>query len=464
MTEQTSNRTRDVPETLPVPFTLRMELKNAVKELMDYKGYVFVICHNDADGLCGGAVLAKALSRAKIMYRVKTVPKINKVIIDDLIEENMSFYIFVDLGSGYVDQIQRLRKETGAKVIVLDHHIVKKGKTDFIHINCNSHGVSGSFELSGSMMSFLFSFTLDSTNFDLIDIAIAGAIGDKQNITGFKGANEKIVDEAVESGYLQRIQALPIYGDSISQALEKSIDPYFGGISGKPEAVRELLESIGISLDSSIDELSSEDKKRLNSALAFKMVKDRRRIENIREIAIDRYYSPRIGLYLDEMSDIINSCGKGGNTSLALAYALNPAKFKSEAVEVRKKHVEGLLSSMNKLESIMENRRNFLYFINPDKGNGGIIAGIAIRYLTEGRKPLLSFTEKDDIYDISARGTKVLVDKGLDLARAMSESSSQVGGSGGGHPVASGATIPKEGFKEFLDTLENILEFQSWRR
>ena len=61
---------------------------------------------------------------------------------------------------------------------------------------------------------------------------------------------------------------------------------------------------------------------------------------------------------------------------------------------------------------------------------------------------------------ISGRGTRKLVDAGLDLAAAMREASQIVGGMGGGHDVASGATIPKGTAMKFIDMIDSIIEKQ----
>ncbi|MCD6299522.1 MAG: DHH family phosphoesterase, partial [Thermoplasmata archaeon] len=59
--------------------------------------------------------------------------------------------------------------------------------------------------------------------------------------------------------------------------------------------------------------------------------------------------------------------------------------------------------------------------------------------------------------DISGRATEKLVGKGLNLAEGMYATSLAVGGSGGGHPIAAGATIPTGKEDEFLDELNRVL-------
>ena len=71
-----------------------------------------------------------------------------------------------------------------------------------------------------------------------------------------------------------------------------------------------------------------------------------------------------------------------------------------------------------------------------------------------------AFAMADDGVKVSARADKSLGERGLDLSRIMSEASEKVGGYGGGHNVAAGATIPPSKKEEFLDIVEDIVSSQ----
>ena len=83
----------------------------------------------------------------------------------------------------------------------------------------------------------------------------------------------------------------------------------------------------------------------------------------------------------------------------------------------------------------------------------GIVAGMALG--AEGVKsdlPIIGFGNKnDEEVKVSARGTPALVNRGLDLSAVMGAASQAVGGDGGGHTVAAGATVPKGEERAFLD-------------
>ena len=61
---------------------------------------------------------------------------------------------------------------------------------------------------------------------------------------------------------------------------------------------------------------------------------------------------------------------------------------------------------------------------------------------------------------MSARATPSLVDDGVDLSVVMREASQAVGGDGGGHTVAAGATVPKGEERAFLDAASDELAAQ----
>jgi RecJ-like exonuclease len=91
----------------------------------------------------------------------------------------------------------------------------------------------------------------------------------------------------------------------------------------------------------------------------------------------------------------------------------------------------------------------------------GIVAGMLLNS-GDAKKdlPILAFADADDGVKVSARAARVLTDRGLDLSFVMKTASERVGGYGGGHSVAAGATIPKGREKEFLDAAEDIISSQ----
>ncbi len=89
----------------------------------------------------------------------------------------------------------------------------------------------------------------------------------------------------------------------------------------------------------------------------------------------------------------------------------------------------------------------------------GIVAGMAMGNAGISRsKPIIAFAEKNEgEVKVSARGTHSLVRQGLDLSVVMGEASRTVGGDGGGHDVAAGATVPKGKEDAFVERADEIV-------
>jgi len=73
-------------------------------------------------------------------------------------------------------------------------------------------------------------------------------------------------------------------------------------------------------------------------------------------------------------------------------------------------------------------------------------------------KPIIAFADKnEEAVKVSSRGTHSLVRQGLDLSAVMGEASRAVGGDGGGHDVAAGATVPKGNEEAFIECADELV-------
>jgi RecJ-like exonuclease len=55
---------------------------------------------------------------------------------------------------------------------------------------------------------------------------------------------------------------------------------------------------------------------------------------------------------------------------------------------------------------------------------------------------------------VSARTSRSLANRGVNLGEILRVAAEAVGGRGGGHSVAAGATLPREAFKGFLEKVK----------
>jgi len=146
-----------------------------------------IVANYDADGLSGGAIIAKALEREGKKWKAIAIKQLYKETLEEIkgLGEN---YIFVDLGSSYVNELKQEFKEN---FFVFDHHQTTNDSEN--HVNASVYGFDGGREISGSGTSYLFAKTLNQENVDLADLAIVGAVGDIQDSSGrVIGLNKEI--------------------------------------------------------------------------------------------------------------------------------------------------------------------------------------------------------------------------------------------------------------------------------
>ena len=100
---------------------------------------VHIYTHIDADGLCSGAILGKALYRAGIPFQLEILRQLEREEIDKIANHTIRnpkiFIIFSDFGSGQYNELQtnHIIKENQASFLILDHHLPQKisSKEDF---------------------------------------------------------------------------------------------------------------------------------------------------------------------------------------------------------------------------------------------------------------------------------------------------------------------------------------------
>ena len=101
-----------------------MEFMDIIKEnsklLNDFKGYIKVVSHYDADGISSAAILCSALRRNGNDFSIRIVKRIDEDLIEELNAENPDLIIFTDIGSSY--DLTNLKP----RAIILDHHKSKK--------------------------------------------------------------------------------------------------------------------------------------------------------------------------------------------------------------------------------------------------------------------------------------------------------------------------------------------------
>jgi len=432
--------------------------KKAAKIILSFpkSTRIRVISHYDADGITAAAIMSQALHRAG--YNFHTTLMRNPFIqgLERVKKEGNELIIFTDMGSGQIEFIEQM----GCKTIIIDHHQYLKEKTtsDVLQINANLCGVNGNYEACGATLSYSIAKALDPKNIDLVSLAMAGATGDKQYIGGLRGYNKTVLDEGLKNGFLKQETSLKLSGKSLFDALYYAVDPYYSGISGNKKGVQELLEQLKLDKELKVEDLSSEQRKQLNSTLMFILIKKGCEKNILDTVIRNRYQSESLGCELECFADLLDSCGKGGNRGLGLSVCMGDKKAFEDAQNLEKDYKQDILDELIRLEKEgFEEKTSFKYFYSKESSLGGVIGSVAINFILGREKPLLSLVIKDGELHVSCRGNQYLVSRGLDLAFAMKEAARQLNGDGGGHAIASGATIDVEHEEKFLKLVDEII-------
>jgi len=435
-------------------------------------GDVLVVSHIDADGLTAAGVICTALSRRGIDHTPLFFKQLTKNELEIIADAGSDLVVFTDLGSGMIREISAL----GIKAIIADHH--RPGSSErcgeIVHINPHLLGGDGATQISGSGTAFLLANALGK-NEDLSALAVVGAVGDLQDLSSGRlvGLNRRIIETGSRAGVLSFGPDIKLFGKQtrpVFKMLEYSTDPYIPGLSGDEEAcisfLKEIIKLRGERWRRWID-LDQDERARVVSALIRHGL--RSGIPGFRlERLVGEVYTltrEREGTELrdaSEFSTLLNATARYGHSRIGLDVCLGDRDGAlEEARLLLSQHRQNLLNGIKLVkERGLVQLSNIQYF---DAGEDildtivGIVAGMVFQ-IADRSKPILAFASTPDgMLKVSARGTQDLVRAGLDLSRAVSASAGEVGGAGGGHSIAAGATIPPQNRDEFLSIIDRIV-------
>jgi single-stranded DNA-specific DHH superfamily exonuclease len=411
----------------------------AAEKILGQK-FVRVVSHHDADGITACGIICLALQRQGIPFQATIVANLD-TSIESVLDPAVPV-IFCDMGSGHPDIVNKY------DAVIIDHH-VPHGTHVNIMVNPHLAGIDGGSELSASGVAYAVAREMGD-NVDLAGLAISGAIGDKQRMIG---PNRAILEEGIKNGIIGVQKGLKLGMGPVDKVLQYSIDPYFD-FSGKHEETEKFVKELGLSGD--IESLSHEDLKRLGSALSLLLLR-KSPPDTIDSLFGDVYLLNReIIRDVYDFTNTVNSCGKMGLPGLGLSVCLRYGPALEDAEEKRFEYSGQILEALHKAISQVKDMSHIRYLDICCSDVTGAIASTIIRYVMPD-KPIVVLNVDGDKIKVSARGTVVLINKGLDLAVAVRQSATAAGGNGGGHKIASGAAIPLGSKQEFLDAVNDIV-------
>lgn len=445
-----------------------------------------VVHHYDADGLSSGAATIWALRRLGRETAHITQKQLTEEAIDNTAtiaeQKNCDGIVFVDFGSGYLSLLEK--RLQNFRVAIIDHHEADKpieecSLKNVIQANAHDWGEAEYDNASAASTAYLsfrqFGF------YDLAELAIAGAVGDMQDRGGLKGANAEIVKEAEEKGYCNRAVDLRFFG-KVSRPLTSFLsfceEPLIPGISGNERKAAQFLLDNGFELSRGEGvekkwlhycDLNEDEKKRFASALLNHCLANGVPSDLVEEMVGEVYYFPKRPQKTElaeayEFATLLNACGRHDNVEAGLSVCMNEEGSYERARLLLSQHRtlirHGLLLARKKAVDL----GSFYFFDGRGEVSDTVLGTVAnaIRgsAVFKEDKPFVAFStnEKGDL-KVSSRGSKHLIERGLNLKEVMKNAAEGIG-VGGGHNIAAGANLKPGSESEFLKRCSKLIAEQ----
>jgi RecJ-like exonuclease len=450
---------------------------------------VLLASHIDADGLTSAAIASTALERAGIPHEVVFKKQLDETEIASIAAREFETVLFTDFGSGQLDVIGAHERAGDFQPVIADHHQPADATTKF-HLNPLLEGIDGASELSGAGASYVLARALAETDDgdedegeseagsrDLAALAVVGAVGDMQAVDGeLVGANRAIVEEGIEAGVLEEATDLTLYGTQtrpLPKLLEYGNDVRIPGISNDEQGAVAFLQDLDVDLQQEGSwqrwvDLTHDEKQTVTSALLQRALdrgvpapKAQRLVGTTYRLLEESKGSELRDA--SEFSTLLNATARYERADVGLAVCLGD---RGDALDRARRLLENHRRNLSEgIDTVsqqgVERAEHIQWFDAGDEIREtivGIVAGMALGVDgVDPDRPIIAFAEKtDEETKVSARGTGRLVGRGLDLSTVMTEAARAVGGDGGGHDIAAGATVPagtEDAFVEEADTI-----------
>lgn len=437
-------------------------IKDFTNEFREIKEPIKVISHLDADGLTSAAIISKTLKRNDNEFSLSIVRQLDEDKIRELSLEDYNYFLFVDLGSGFLSLISKHLNDR--KIFILDHHVPENFENNFYHVNPHLIGMD-SWSISGAGLAYLFSKELNKDNIDMAYISVIGGMGDYINFS--HGFNEGILKDAVDSGKIEIKKGLRMFGTQtrhLHKLLQYSTDPYIPGVTGSEEGSINFLNELGIEYKNSngkfrkLNDLNDEELKELITGVILKRFGSE---ENPDDVLGNIYLlknEDEDSFIKDvrEYATLLNACGRLRKPSFGIGVLMENPILREKASELLKNYKMEIIKALNWFH---ENKSNFIkgekfVIINAEDNIKdsmiGTLCGIVSNSNVYDRNHVIvgmAHTLEGDI-KISMRTNNPKIDLREIIKRVAD---------GGGHSNSCGAFIKKEKEMEFIEEISNAL-------
>lgn len=431
---------------------------------------ILVVTHIDADGLCSGSVIFSALMRKGANATVRTVPDLDPKTVSDLASQRYDFYIFVDLASTLVSEIEAA---LGGRHLVIDHHEISEADVgNRSVVNAWAFGYDGGKEACSSTMAYFFALSLDPTNTDLSTLAVVGALADRQDAgpgRSLTGLNRVALEAAQRRGLLAVSNDLMFTGREtrpVHEAVALTSSPFLKGLTGSKDAALAMLHQSGLELKDggawrTISSLNEEEKKRLTEVIAGALGVEKGATEALAglfgEVYTLQFEDPFTPLRdAREFGTLLNSCGRMGVPSVGISVCLGDRTTAlADAMKTLSEYRSGINRALDALTSDPARVEHHGQLVLV-KGEG-VVDEKLLGPVTSILAGSPAFRDKVVVGRAASRGDDLkissrvgdLYDGAVNLGLIMREAAEEVEGVGGGHAMAAGAKIPSSRAEAF---------------
>ena len=295
------------------------------------------------------------------------------------------------------------------------------------------------------------------------------------------GANRGVVEEGVAAGVLAEGTDLAFYGKQtrpLPKLLEYASEVRIPGVSNDQRGAISFLQGLELELKEGGEwrrwvDLTDDERQQVASALVQHALSRGVSSSRVEDLVATTYTltaeDPGTELRnASEFSTLLNATARYERADVGLAVCLGDREGAlTRARQLLRTHRRNLSEGISLVEEQGVERADHLQYF--DAGEAiretivGIVAGMALGADgVDGDRPIVAFARKnDEETKVSGRGTGRLVGQGLDLAAVMQEAAQSVGGDGGGHDIAAGATIPAGREEEFVAAADEIVAEQT---
>ena len=189
-----------------------------------------VVHHDEADGLCSGALTKVAIEKLGLSTQLICLDKLYPEVVRDIESRPRRVIAYADIGSGHVETLSKWNQSNNL-ILTLDHHDTRDlGDSNVHNLNPELDGFAGETDVSSSTVAYMFVKTVDSSATDLAPLAIIGSTeipGETRGLNKIPLEDGKKAERVIQTG---RSLKLEVSGTSVSPTRASTVLNVLGSV------------------------------------------------------------------------------------------------------------------------------------------------------------------------------------------------------------------------------------------